>query len=136
MCSSKIGLFSGGRSDRYIRSIIVPAAAQPHFTNLFRISVRPENRSPSINNQSTKTTPARPLKIEANGPRTAPDRKPEVGEPPAIHALPASVPIPKPKVLSKNAHKKTKPRTQRRATNAILRLFIIILYNFKKKFPS
>lgn len=104
-----IRLFSGKSNARYIKSIIRAPATQPHFTYLFSINVAPTKSSPPINSQSTTATPERLLKNSAKGPFTVLVRNPEVGDPPFIQDFSAVVENPRPKVLSKNAQRKTKP---------------------------
>lgn len=80
-----------------------------------------------MNSQSTTATPARLWKISAKGPLTPKERKPVVGEPPLIQALPVVVANPKPKTLSMKAQKKTKPIAKRSTMKTSFSLFIKII---------
>ncbi|MSU45254.1 MAG: hypothetical protein EXS47_01335 [Candidatus Zambryskibacteria bacterium] len=86
----------------------------PQTTNLFKSRVRPTNRSPSINSQSTTAMPASPLKNSAMGPFVAKVRKPVVGDPPFIQDFSANVVKPNPNVLSTNAQRNINAITKRK----------------------
>ena len=68
-----------------------------------------------------------PWNIPRNGPVSIDIRNPRVGEPPLIQARSAPVEYPRPKVLSRNAHRNTDPRAMRntarvRAAAVVLRM--------------
>jgi|SRR3990167_11305950 len=127
------GWCSGGSpTAKYIKKRINTPAQPPSLVIMPRVRVSPINKSPSINNQSTKTLPAMEWKNSAKGPCTPNCRNPVVGEPPESHAPSAVVVNPSPHTLSRNAHKKVKPMLSRKIPNTALNLFestIYILYN-------
>ena len=115
------GLFlSGSPAVHIITSSAVPATAATR-NPIPRISDTPRPRRPSIKSQSTSTLPASPLNVAANGLSgfTPNFRKPAVGDTPLTHDSPYFVANPRPIVLSRNAHKKTKPSMIRATAIAV-----------------
>src|SRR3989344_9350322 len=131
------GWCSGGSpTAKYIKKRINTPAQPPSLVIMPRVRVSPINKSPSINNQSTKTLPAMEWKNSANGPCTPNCRNPVVGEPPESHADSGAVVKPKPNNLSKKAHKKTRPILNLKIPKIALNLFdsIIIMFLSAKNY--
>src|SRR4029450_10502897 len=115
-----------GHSAAHIMTIIrVPLTAAAR-SPIPRISATPMPSRPSMKVQSAQAAPAQAWKVDSKGPTATLLRKPLVGEPPWIQALAAGVAYPSPKVLSRNAHRNSKPTTTRMmARNLVARAVMI-----------
>ena len=93
-----------------------------------KISATPIPRRPSMKSQSTQTCPARLWKILEKGPAVL-LKNPKVGDPPASQDFAGGVEKESPINLSKNAQKKTHPKTTLTRPQI---LFISKAYRFYK----
>lgn len=86
MCSSRIGLFFGGRiDDHIIRTKVIPEIVAI-LIPIPKIKLNPISSRPAINKKSIKPLPARLWWMSANGPLEE-LKKPLVGEPPLNQEL-------------------------------------------------
>ena len=77
MCSSKIGLFSGGKRANHISKNITIPEWLANFIKIPKTNDNPIKSNPNMNIQSTHPLPAKLLKNSANGPWVAFNKNPD-----------------------------------------------------------